>query len=69
MPHVPEWSILRDVGLAMYGGLMCWLAALAVLLRRSEAGEPGTSAPEENLDAVRHLGFPPGAYAPGSPAA
>src|SRR5262249_33841103 len=32
--HGPEWFVLRDVGLVMYGGLMCWAAAMAVLLRR-----------------------------------
>ena len=32
LPHVPEWFVLRDVGLVMYGGLMCWAAAMAVLL-------------------------------------
>jgi hypothetical protein len=38
LPHMPEWGItLRDLGLAMYGGLVCWVVGMVVLLRRNAA--------------------------------
>jgi hypothetical protein len=38
LPHIPGWGItLRDLGLAMYGGLLCWAVGMAVLLLRQPA--------------------------------
>jgi hypothetical protein len=45
LPHVPDWWVLRDVGVAMYGGLLCWTAGVTLLLRRAE--KPPLAVPVE----------------------
>jgi alpha-1,2-mannosyltransferase len=42
--HIPEWGMLRDLGLAMYGGLVLWVWGMAVLLRSPAACSLAPSA-------------------------
>ena len=47
LPNMPGWGMtLRDLGLAMYGGLVCWAVGLAVLLCRQK---PATHAGDEPI--------------------
>jgi alpha-1,2-mannosyltransferase len=42
LPHIPGWGIIfRDLGVAMYGGLLCWVVAMVALLRRPRPAASG----------------------------
>jgi hypothetical protein len=50
LPHLPGSDLLRDVGLATYGTLLLWLAAVLVLRRRTDTAAHGGSRREEAPD-------------------
>jgi hypothetical protein len=45
LPHIPGWGItLRDLGIAMYGGLLCWIVGMVALLRKPPQAACGLAA-------------------------
>ncbi|HEV3119484.1 MAG TPA: glycosyltransferase family 87 protein [Gemmataceae bacterium] len=48
LPNVPGFNLVRDVGLATYGNLVLWIAALVVLFQRPRA-DPADNTQREGL--------------------
>jgi hypothetical protein len=44
--NIPQWGILRDLGLAMYAGLLLWGWGMSVLLRPAACGLAAQPEPQ-----------------------